>query len=360
MRVMLYILLTIYCHFTFAQRAEGPRVKGICFNCKQSAGIPSSNGFQITNEAVNGNTGEVEHRSTFFAVGAAGENLGRALEARALADLAQQQADLARAEANRADAQAMLADSQVELNKSARELQEAFKTEPPPAPRRFGFFGSIGNAKSSSGSKGNSIELLGSAYEIIPNSGLYITARHVLKTVDRTTGLVFEGFKFYGLEDPRGGIVDVVLIQTGDISPASLDTLDFANVRINDFWYSFQTGSTTYDDTLQSSFGKVQRIHNDNFHFLLELEGQNFSSPASSGSLVWTRQDEGSPWALGGVISCQEHAASSHFQRAGVRVVRLDALRASDFSELTESDIRKEIPNLANCTPIDRRMGGGD
>lgn len=293
--------------------------------------------------------------SGVFATGAAAQNLSRAIAAQARAEAMLKQ---------------RLAEIELEQSKP--------KSTTPPEPR-------VVEIKDPE----NRDKLIGGMTELISESGIYITARHVLQEQELSRlkadfahrGLGLNDYRFFVLKQSSRAMDVVLIVPKGKES----QVLEFANpkrdcdgierpvfqlrvlpqiersVALNDRFYSFQFGTTGQNATTQASQGLVQRIGGDRIY--LGLGDGNYTSSRSSGSIVFTSKKSDSEWKIGGIVECliPPSVTSRGAPLPGaVQVISSSALLAAEIEPISiESLMREKVPRDADCIPIDGRDGGG-
>ena len=204
---------------------------------------------------------------------------------------------------------------------------------------------------------------------------IYITARHVLTgvTLDDSddSRKMRNGLTPFEVLDKTGAPLDIILlIANKTLKQANLVQLDrfsadkvlaqtLGQVLGGNIWSSWQVGSVDQAAARQVSGGIVSAVEEKGPHFWLAPGFLNFSSPGSSGSLVWASPSEVKPlnWQAAGIVECREHI---HSAKNAVRVISLSAIASgtlikSSFEKLSSEVFIKD----PNCDPIGRRGGGG-
>ncbi|MCM2276490.1 MAG: hypothetical protein NDJ89_00245 [Oligoflexia bacterium] len=320
------------------------------FGKKEILEVPS-NGGSAPSVLIGGGEGK-----RFFATGAAARNLAEAMEARARAE-AQLQAQL----------QAKLAEA----------LAQDQVTPPPTRPAQVAILADN--------------RLIGGMTELLPGTGIYLTARHILQNNSpdelrrsfRDSGLELNDYRFYqflkqGKLDAilavpagkEGQILELAAPEPGcaeadQAAPSfrlrRLPTLD-NSVELNDSYFSYQYGTSGKDPTVQLSEGRISMLSLDRLLLPLKASGNN-TTARSSGSLVFTSKP-GKPWKFGGVIECILPPTTTPDGVPVPGAVR--ALPATLLLDARVAPIRLErllvegVEPSPDCVPIDGRDAGGD
>lgn len=244
--------------------------------------------------------------------------------------------------------------------------------------------------------------LMGGFSELLPDSGIFMTDRHVLQSQSRD--LVKNGFASVGadlddyvfFEVQKSGSsepFDVILaIPKGDEDeiledsnqPSSCNCEydgarilraleEFRSVMPGDLYFTHQFGTAGTKETQQQGTGLVTRTTGTPIveRFFLDDDESNHSTARSSGGLVYLAPKPTEvrmgltpiEWKIGGIIECQ---VKTRVSRSGVVVpggtqvipisVLLDQGKFKRVSlEKILNEPRKQDPN---CPPIDGRGGG--
>jgi hypothetical protein len=228
--------------------------------------------------------------------------------------------------------------------------------------------------------------LLGGATQIDQKGLVFVTARHVLagqkeliiKTEHSQEYRINDFFLFQAKAKAKAPLLDVLfLILKKQISYAptgeDLISLIASTSRLpnqNSKWFSWQYG--IFDERITDGVSSgllVEKNPTDlSPYFWLDSGESNYTSPGSSGSVVWQPLTSKSHSLLPiGVIQCMEHPAASERSKSShlpkPRFLSLFYLVSEpliwetiDAEALLQGPIH---PTEANCTPIDGRQGGG-
>lgn len=142
----------------------------------------------------------------------------------------------------------------------------------------------------------------------------------------------------------------------------SLKSEGFASPQPTDIYFSYQFGTIENKVIEQFSYGRVHRTGSD--YFYLDLNGTNFTSPRSSGSLVYIASpDNFIGWRIGGSITCVVPPTSTRGNQpiqGGIKVISVSALLNAQIRQIQVEKILAE-PRVTDpsCPQIDPRDGGG-
>ena len=240
-------------------------------------------------------------------------------------------------------------------------------------------------------------QLMGGATQIDPSAKVFVTARHVIAGKQaitlkayrngRETPVDPRSFRWFQASSPRGeGWLDLlVAVRTSEKGNEDLQTLNGEDLmeRIQEFigepvptrpWYSWQfsllnsqmlSGKTAAD----SLFVNAERPERDQLYFWLNKPRSNFTGAGSSGSVVWQGDiDNIEDLRPIGLVQCIEkpnahEVISRTEQTAKPRVLSFAGLLNGGYrlQEVSVQQLIKGEPQKIdpNCTPIDRRNGGG-
>ena len=219
--------------------------------------------------------------------------------------------------------------------------------------------------------------------ELVPGSGLFLGSRHSLQGVSKNTfekaiaaNPKFAGRDFKVIGFRRGHqILDVlalVLFENSEsreyVIPNLKAFLENDNLKIRvqsqDEFYSYQLDSQKTESFKQNSRGPIFQVSLNQSHFILPATAENYTSPGSSGALVFARSKSPNPdWRVAGIVECglnphTDESQQTRFQ--AIRVLTLDALRHSEAYEVDVGSLTQE-PQIKDplCIPLEGRGGGG-
>lgn len=230
--------------------------------------------------------------------------------------------------------------------------------------------------------------ILGALTELQPNTGVLVTALHVLaglptdllKSALERNKLDLHQYRFFLLRKD-GKLLDVVFavpqtrineffIQTESnkhrghalqIRPSPIYA-PYPSLRSK--YISYQLGTVANSSVYQVSWGIIPVLAMNHDHFFLPLINENRTTSRSSGAPVFLPIHFGSAdLGIGGFIECvaQPGLTKSRVPTSGgVRVISVEALLAADVHSITLSKLENLHPEVKkDCTPIDARYGGG-
>ncbi len=227
--------------------------------------------------------------------------------------------------------------------------------------------------------------LLGGTTQIDSKGLVFTTARHVLagqkeiviRAEDSKEYKLSDFYLFQAKTSPNAPWLDVLFLIPKQISyiPTSKDLISViasSSSLPNPYskWFSWQYG--IFDQRITDGFSSgllVEKFPSDSsLYFWLDSGNSNYTSPGSSGSVVWQPLTSNSHSLLPiGVIQCMQHPAaserskSSHFPKP--RFLSLFYLVSKPLIwKIIDADVilhGPTQPKEANCPPIDGRQGGG-
>ncbi len=139
------------------------------------------------------------------------------------------------------------------------------------------------------------------------------------------------------------------------------------NIGKNQNWLSWQYASSGNHLSNPCSEGHSIAIEMDeqlNYNGYLGLpKGQkNFSSPGSSGSVVWNVEEPSTIRPIG-IIICKQNQPEGAMQDSLMRILSFEKILNSKIEPIAFDEATRPITNLQsfpNCTPVDRESVGGD
>lgn len=242
--------------------------------------------------------------------------------------------------------------------------------------------------------RNSSNHLIGGMTEMLPGSGILVTARHVLQGTEKSSieaafrekGLDLSKYGFYQFRR-EGRDVDVILaVPVGkedlimeranpDAScNCASDGFQLRELKefeespqVNDRYFSYQYGIVGNHKAKQISQGKISRASIDRFY--LDLTEDNHTTAGSSGSVVYTGKkadlltsgDSSSSWKTGGIVECVIPPRRDRHDRpipGGIQVIPVSNLLDSGLSPIPLNALIAEKPVLEEngC----KKIGGGD
>jgi hypothetical protein len=135
----------------------------------------------------------------------------------------------------------------------------------------------------------------------------------------------------------------------------------------NQNWLSWQYASSGQNLSKPCSEGHSMAIELDeqaqyNGYLGLPKGQKNFSSPGSSGSVVWNVDERSKIYPLG-IIICKQDQPTGAIQDSLMRVLSFEKIMNGTIEPIEFYNVIKTISNLQvfpYCTPVDRETVGGD
>lgn len=221
---------------------------------------------------------------------------------------------------------------------------------------------------------------IGSFYELIPNSSIYIGNRHLLQELKiedlhnsfEYQNLSFNDFSAIEFYDYKNSLskADVIIV-----APKTLINSITKHKNLNEIlstqnkfktftfdelyrqsWFSWQYGTINNQITEQYSQGKVSRISVDKKFVWLDGDSNN-SSPRSSSSLVWVTNSYSKSWNLLAIVECIDVDIN---KKLIPRALLLSYIAEQEMNPISFNKLIEE-PRLINnsCIQIDGRGAGG-
>jgi hypothetical protein len=230
--------------------------------------------------------------------------------------------------------------------------------------------------------------ILGALTELQPNTGVLVTALHVLaglpidllKSALEKHKLDLDQYRFFVLRK-NGKLLDVVFaVPQARINEIFIQTESNERRRralrirpspiyapypaLRSKYISYQLGTVANSSVYQVSWGIIPVLAMNHDHFFLPFIDENRTTSRSSGAPVFLPTQFGSAdLGIGGFIECvaQPGLTKSHVPTSGgIRVISAEALLAAEVHSITLDKLENMRPEVKkDCTPIDARYGGG-
>lgn len=215
--------------------------------------------------------------------------------------------------------------------------------------------------------------LIGGMTELKVNTGIFVTALHVLQKLQpsdiensmKFSGLNAANYRLFVFSNNRSSenniYTDIALIIPKafvgllfDEGRLKLDLQYMAAVWPSQKFKSWQYRQMQNDSFAQVSNGEVSHLSQDGTYFVIG-GANNFSGPASSGSAVFVQGERG--WSIGGIVQCKYETGDLSGR---TRVVpTLDLFGQKVFSVSAENLKSIKIIFPEGCIPVHGRGGGG-
>ena len=228
----------------------------------------------------------------------------------------------------------------------------------------------------------------GTLTELIPGSGVYVTARHVLQGHSDTFGIAaaflsahvnIKDYAFIEFQGDRNRRLDLIVAvpraslskwfytDSRDCNCNPTDPLYSFSIRtdlqlyvdIDDPFYSYGHGTIGKDDVLQVSTGNITQRANG--RVFIEKQDNSHFTPRSSGSVIYTVKEDQNHWRPAGIVECitpQKTQKNGLSLPGATRVIPFWVLYERKGWEIPLSKLIAEP--VANDEPDCIKVGGGD
>lgn len=229
---------------------------------------------------------------------------------------------------------------------------------------------------------GKTGSVTGTLTELVPNSGIFITSRHVLqnhitpilKSGNQTVNLVEQqsNFQIYEFRQNDKLLDVLLLVQKDRTSSFRLSDLNIwaDKVEVGHLFLTYQVGRIEEKPTKQVSRGKVSVLGREEFY--LPFGSDNFTSLWSSGSVVYTAKANdvlsgNMSSGIGGLSQCIIPAGTDAFtgniRPALVRVLSAQTILSAQSQPVSLDKVLNEppfqTPGCNNIGGVTGKDGGG-